>query len=185
MNYSTSVPIKYILTVLISNLFLIQISKAQNFIPDNKGYIADPKFRTIIAEHGYQIVASFDTLKTKPLVIGAHAMKDGKLIIIDTKGNVLPETTIPAYIYTTVSKSNSQGSPDIAIDAPLEDKNELFEQDNQNGKVGTRNKVTKKPGLPAVYDGLVWWGNGVISIKQGEKMGVARTNGTVLFCTYL
>lgn len=165
--------------ILLLVLFITQTTKGQNFIPNKNGYIENPKFRDIIISHGFQLVARFDTIQKKPLIIGAQALKNGKTVIIDPQGNILPQTSLK-NIPVAVPVINSGSTDGISIEAPIEDKREQFEQLNQNGKYGTRNKITKKPGLPAVYDGLTWLGNGLVSFKKGEYVGLARTNGTIL-----
>src|ERR1700744_2618564 len=82
----------YLILILIA-LCSSQAIKAQVFIPDSKGYVADPKFRKLIQDYGYQLVGAFDTISKKPLMVVATAIKDGKEIRINTLGD---PTRIPA-----------------------------------------------------------------------------------------
>jgi hypothetical protein len=150
-------------------------ASAQNFVPDAKGHIADPAFLKLMKQHGYQLITAFDTASIKPFKLIAKAIKNGQMVTINTRGD-----EVNTQDYTPVRLSPSGGLGDVTIDEPLEDKKELFEQTNAGGKVGTRNKTTKKIGLPVIYDEIVWLGNGLLSIKQGDKKGLAKTDGTVL-----
>lgn len=163
-------------------LLITHTTIAQTFIPNSNGYVENPKFKEMISQHGYQLVGRFDTIQKKPLIIGANAIKDGKSIMIDPQGHILPQTNRTVYKSYTPSdvRLSSNSSADISIDAPLEDKNELYETATQNGKIGTQNKATKKAGLPAIYDGLSWLGNGMVTFTKDGNVGLARIDGTIL-----
>jgi hypothetical protein len=169
---------KSFLAIFIAVLIGHQLS-AQIFIPDRKGHVADPAFQKVIKQNGYQLVGAFDTVQKKPLTLQANVIKNGQLFKIDTRGVLLPAAKQPQR-YTPVERVPGSSGDGISIDAPDEDRNELFEQVVVNGKYGTRHKVTKKPGLPVIYDGLSWYGKGLVSIESGSKTGFAYTDGRVV-----
>lgn len=71
-------------------LLLLNTSMAQTFTPNADGYVSDPKFHQLIQSEGYELVGFFDTLTTRPLLIGAKVLKDGTWNYIDVHGRIIP-----------------------------------------------------------------------------------------------
>ncbi len=172
--------------ILITIFFAAQRAVGQPFQPDKLGHIADPKFISVIRSKQYQLIGAFDTVSKppatlkKPVVVAARAYKSRRLIYIDPQGT---EINVSAILNTYRAVRGTQGSysdggmglsiPDVVL-------NEKYEQYVENGKYGTRNIETKKIGLPASYEGLVWMGNGLVQIKTGGLWGFATTDGKTL-----
>jgi len=158
---------------------------AQTFQPNKQGYISDPKFKELIKASGYQIVGAFISLSDIiPISTGApvkyaQGIKGGRKIFITPNGKQLNINSLRENYIPKLSTGFGESS-EITIDGPVKDENEKFEQVLVNGKYGTINIITKKIGLPAIYDGITWYSHGLVSIKANGKEGFATTEGKIL-----
>jgi hypothetical protein len=152
--------------------------QAQTLHIDSEGYVTDANFRQQIKDKGFQLFGRFDTVSRKPAIQWAPAFKDNKSVHVNSKWLIRQEMEM-----TPVYPSESRGyiSSDVAIDAPVTQPEEQYEQVVENQKIGTRDKNTHKSGLPAIYDGLTWTThNHIVYIKSNGKTGVALASGKVL-----
>ena len=76
--------------VLIAALGMAQ----KPFLIDGSGRVSDDALDKIVAERGYEVVSAFDTVWTKPVLVYAQYVKNGKFGIIDIYGN---QVTPPVY----------------------------------------------------------------------------------------
>lgn len=171
---------KFRFIFILGSLLITSAVNSQNFAPDRQGYISAPAFRKLIQQKGYQLVTTFDTVQRNPVLVAATVIKDGQRRKIDMKGELLP---LAKEWSPAITGQKGYVNDEIRIEEPAESRNKKpdpFTQLYVNGKFGTEDKLLKKTGLPAIYDGLEWWGNGVLQVKLSGKVGIALSNGNVL-----
>jgi hypothetical protein len=173
---STSKNIKSITLILIS--FVVSLSAyGQFFKPDKDGYIADPLFHKAIKIKGYQLVGAFDTVSINPPLMAGFGINNRKLLSIGLDANVTIRTRPTPFIPNNVGSS---GNTDIIISASSKVSESVYETAFIAGKYGTINKVTKKIGLPAIYDRFSYQLNGYIEISLDGNVGLAKPDGTII-----
>lgn len=161
-------------------LCLFNVCHAQTFIPDKDGFVADPAFKKMIADRGYQLVYAFRIFKEKPLVMIATVIKNDKWLTINNSGKVIlneedagRSTGISGNTGMSGSSDQKPGHADLTGRDP-------FEQVVVNGKYGTANKKTGENGLLPVYDQLSFLQDRLVKIIVKNKAGLAYTNGKIL-----
>lgn len=159
-------------------IFLFSVNlQAQTFVPDENGYVANPKFKEMLKAKKYLLVGRYDTLQRKPLRLVAQAILDHKSGFIDLYGKFTPKGEARnAY-------SSAMGSMDIAMPEPIQaeyQRNDPYQQLNVNGKLGTFHQTTNKQGLIPTYDNLSYVGKHLLSIEKDHKFGLAKSDGTII-----
>lgn len=179
-HFSRSIISKRLAAHLLCCFFLLVMtaSFAQTFVPDKDGYIKDPAFGKLMKAKGYKIVTAFSTVNNPQGKMLASALKDGKFVLVDTKGN-LASRYEPFEI-----NSSAHFGDDIAIPGGYFKEDESYIQVNINGKYGTVKKGSEVVGLPASFDALTYISDGLMRIELGKKKGLARANGTILHNPY-
>ena len=165
------------LLIVITTIFGLKVS-AQNFVPDKKGYVEGANFKQFIKQNDYQLISAFDTFSRKPLVLAAKVMIHDKWIMIDTQGKLINEEEIHrkqnSYVPFISSGFDLATADDDSFDK------DLYTSISINGKYGTVEKTTQKPGLPPVYDGLTYLKGGFIETRVREKIGIALSSGKII-----
>jgi len=161
-------------------LFLFNLKlQAQTFIPDENGYISNPKFKEMLKAKKYLLVGRYDTLQRMPLLIAAQAVYDSKPGFIDLHGKFTPKNEMKeAYSYGGAMGSIGMGMPE-----PREieyRRNDPYQQLNINGKLGTFNKTSNKQGLTPIYNNLQHIENQLLITEKDDKFGIAKSDGTII-----
>jgi len=172
------------LIILIIHVCFVQTCLCQIFTPDEQGYISDPAFKSLIKKKGYQLVFAFEPVNNKSKSYQANVVYNNKLATINNKGELIEMQKVQ---FRQVSESNGSSSgADIAI-AGADNNNRVepkYEQVVVNGKIGTRNRLSKQPGLPTIYDGLIFLQDDYVEIKLNDKIGLAQGNRILIEPSY-
>lgn len=169
----------------------VLVEKATGFTPDKDGYVEGPDFQQFMKQKGFQLVSAFDTLQKKPLILAARVMVDGKWRLIDTKGqyidskgqydnNSVMQRYVPVDVKVT---AENRGDVEIGVGVPEmidHSGRAVFQQVNVNGKYGTLDKEHNQVGLPAIYDHVIFMGEGWVMTMLSGKYGMARDDGKVI-----
>lgn len=173
-------PCKIKCTTIFSLIFLTSLlTKAQQFIPDQKGYVSDPRFLSLIHSRRYQLVGLFQ--RTNGSKMSARVLKNGQWLLIDQNGK---ETVDQSNRNNTKITSNEiKGDPGERDDF---DPRKYVHSSNSNigitagNKSGLINTKTKEIIIPAKYDEIRLSDFNFVMVRYGTKWGVVSKRGTEL-----
>jgi len=166
--------------IIIFSLFLFTsvLTKAQQFIPDETGYVSDPKFFTLVRNRKYQLVGLFQ--RTNGHYMSARVLKNGQWLLLDQNGK---ETVDPSDHNTRVTSHEIKGDPGERDDFDprkyVHPSNIDIEISTGN-KSGLINKRTNKVIIPAKYDEIRLSDFRFVMVRSGTKWGVISKQGSEL-----
>jgi len=170
---------KTVASILLCIILLTSIlTQAQKFVPDENGYVSNPKFATFIHKHNYQLVGLFS--KRDGPTLQAIVIKNGQELLIDQDGN---ETTKPAVKNDRrITTPGEYGIRDDSYGGYFNyvHPSNLDLEVIKGSKQGLLNKKTNAIIIPASYDEVRLSNFSFVMVREGEKWGILSKQGKVL-----
>lgn len=162
-------------------ILAIKAATAQPFIPDNSGYVANPKFRAFIKDNGYALAETFTTIQEKPLIAYAKVLKNGQWLLIDTYGKAVlhPQNYAPnSYLKSNEIKGDvNNDADDFDSRTYVHPSNVGLQVSQKDDKVGLMNIKTNKVIIPVIYEGIQLSNFKFVMVKLHGKWGTISKQG--------
>jgi hypothetical protein len=173
-----------IIIIAIIFIGITDYSIAQTFVPDNSGFVRDPKFLTYIKNKGYNLVGAFER-EGQGSSWHAKVLKDGKWITIDNLGNIVQPAIIPVEpikstrgeIKGTLGDDDGPGANGFNPFTYVHPSNidlKIIQSGNKKGLINTKkDKII----VPVIYDDVRLSNFKFIIVKLNGKWGVISKDG--------